>query len=52
MDVIEFQNIQEALLWVYLPFTQWLVTLLIGFGILSGVFSLWMAMLRWLTARR
>jgi hypothetical protein len=52
MDAIEFQNMQEAILWVYLPFAHWLVTLLLGFGVLSGVFSLWMATLRWMTARR
>ena len=52
MDAAEFQNIQEAVLWVFLPITHWLITLLIGFGILSGIFTLWMSMLRWLSRQR
>lgn len=48
----EFANIQMALMIAFGPFAMWLLVILAATGILGGIFAIWMAMLRRLTAGR
>ena len=51
MDPTEFQNLQEALLFVFGPILAWWAVFLIAGGIAAGIGVLWLEVLRVLGRR-
>ncbi len=51
MDQTEFTRLQNALAWVFAPVIKWLLALMTAGGFFSGVYIIWLGLLRWLSKR-
>lgn len=50
MDAAEFTLLQEGLMWALGPIALWMAALVLASGVFAGIFVVWMALLRKMTA--